>query len=105
MTEIKNNNRSWTEYFRIIAPFLLLLLTWIGSGINTNLSRLDAKIDNLDTKIFRHLTNEEIHIARNAVVDKNTFEIYQSMRDKQMCDLKEGINRIESLLMKHMEKK
>ncbi len=98
MTEIKNGNgRSWTEMFRWITPILLSLGLFM-------LGNLNSTINKIDDKLFKHLTNDEIHISRNAIVDKNTFEIYQSMRDKQMCELKSGLDKIESLIMKHMEK-
>ena len=102
---MSDNNRSWTEYFRIITPFLLIVLTFLGGTINSSLNRLDLKIDALDAKVFKHLTNDDIHMSRSAVVDKNVFEIYQRMRDKQMIDMQCTLTDIREMLIDHVEKK
>ena len=80
--------KSWTEYFRIITPFLLLVLTAIGGSINSRLS-------DIDSKLFKHLTNDEMHSPRSIMVTKAEYSIYQTMRDRQMADIKEQLSRIE----------
>ncbi len=82
------DKKSWTEYFRVITPFLLLVLTAIGGSINSRLS-------DIDTKLFRHLTNDELHCPRSVMVTKAEYNIYQTMRDRQMLDIKEQLSRIE----------
>jgi hypothetical protein len=83
-----DNGRSWTEHFRIITPFLLLVLTAIGGSINSRLT-------DIDTKLFKHLTNDELHCPRSLMVTKAEYNIYQTMRDRQMMDIKEQLSRIE----------
>jgi len=92
----EQNGKSWTEYFRIITPFLLLVLTLAAGGIN-------SKLADIDTKLFKHLTNDEMHCPRSMVIQKPEFDVYQSMRDRQMCDLKEDIKEIKRLLSNNKE--
>lgn len=92
------NNKSWTEYFRLITPFLLLVLTFIGGNIN-------SRLNDIDNKLFKHLTNDEIHTPKTIVVSKAEFAIYQSMRDKQMDDIKNSVSRIESVVEKYLGNK
>jgi hypothetical protein len=70
-----------------------------------------AQIKDVGDKVFLHLTNSEIHIPRATVVSKDEFIIYQTMRDKQMDDLKIIANdnkcmlsRIEQKIDSHINK-
>jgi len=84
MTPESNGKKSLSEIFRWITPSLLTIGIFILSGIST-------RSKDIDDKLFRHLTNDEIHSPRSLVVTKPEFLIYQEMRDKQMDDLKDLI--------------
>jgi len=95
-----NGKRSWTEYFRILTPFLLLILTFVGSTINSRLDRLQDSIIVLDDKIFEHLTNEELHMPRTYVVTKSEFDLVSKIREQQfarieteLCNIRDEIKR------------
>lgn len=107
-------NKSWTEYFRVITPFLLLILTWLSSSITARIDKMDNKIDSLDNKIYHHMTNDEIHTPKDIVITRPEFLIYQELRSKEMNTLKDmlidndkrnvaGINKIYDILEKHRE--
>lgn len=83
--------RSWTEYFRIITPFLLLVITGFSAVIN-------SRLVDIDTKLFKHLTNDEIHTPKSVVVSKGEFAIYQEMRNEQIRDLRDDLMEIKSIL-------
>lgn len=102
-------NKSWTEYFRMITPFMLVVFTFVGWTVNQRMASLesrivsvDCKIDAVDTKLFKHLTNDEIHIPRTMIVGQEAFLTYQKMRDTQMNDMKselrEGLADIKTIL-------
>jgi hypothetical protein len=93
MTE--NNGRSWTELFRVLTPLFLFLLSLIAGGIS-------SKLNDMDAKLFRHLTNDELHCPRSMVVTKAEFSIYQSMRDVQMKDIKDDLSDIKKMMETHM---
>ena len=78
------DKRSWTEYFRIISPFLLLVLTWISASINNRLA-------NIEDKLFKHLTNDEIHCPRSIMVPRAEFDLITKMREQQIKDIKDTI--------------
>jgi hypothetical protein len=61
------------------------------------------QLEDIDAKLFKHLTNDEMHCPRSITVTKPEFLIYQSMRDKQMDEMRNGINRIENLIERHVE--
>jgi hypothetical protein len=79
-----SSGKSWTEYLRLITPFLLLVVTGYCSFIS-------SKLTEIDDKLFKHLTNDELHAPRSLVVTKPEFLIYQTMRDKQMEDIKNAV--------------
>jgi len=56
------------------------------------------QVNAIDNKLFKHLTNDEIHTPRSSVMTKNEFFIYQefyrlSTEDikKSICDLQEDV--------------
>jgi hypothetical protein len=105
----QKNGRSWTEYFRVITPFLLVVVTWIGGSINKNIDRLDTKvesvstflsqkIDCLDGKVFQHLTNDEIHTPRNIVILRQEAEALMKQRDVQFKQVDTTFSEIKDQL-------
>ena len=81
----------WTEYFRIITPFLLLVITGYASIIN-------GRLCDIDNKLFEHLTNAELHFPRTQVVTKLEYDAIQRMRDKQWQLLELQLQDIKSLI-------
>jgi len=101
----------WKEYLRLFTPFMLIIISLIGWGIKekvadmkSSIVAVQCQVAAIDDKMFKHLTNDEIHSPRSLVVNKPEFQMYQAMRDKQMDDVKEGIRRIENALLKYVEK-
>ena len=86
-----NGTKSWTEYFRVITPFLLIVLTWMGSSLNGRLIEINSNISKIDDKLFKHLTNEEIHCPRSIMVTKAEFELVSKMGESQIANIKETI--------------
>ena len=88
----------WMKYLRLITPFILLLFGIIGWFIQQDISRINSKLDTIDSKMFVHLTNEELHMPRSLAVTKAEFLVYQNMRDKQMADIKDLVYEIRRIL-------
>jgi hypothetical protein len=86
-----NGKTHWTEYFRVATPFLLLVMTFIGTTFNERLTTISNGIAELDTKVFKHLTNDELHPPKSIVVTKAEFSIYQEMRNEQMRSIKDVV--------------
>ena len=97
--------KAWTESFRVITPILLILVNAMGGMIIANQQDIKLRISELDTKIFKHLTNDELHTPRSMVVSQQAFTIYQTMRDKQMDNINENIHEIKIMMGKNMTRK
>ena len=69
----------WTEKYRWVTPVMLMLLNIIAGGIVFQLTDLRHDVAGIDTKLFHHLTNDELHILRRDVVQKVEFD--------RMCEL------------------
>ena len=102
MTDTKSD---WKEYFRLFTPFMLILVSIIGWGIREKVSDMQQSITSVqcqvaafDEKMFKHLTNEEIHIPRATVVNKAEFDLYQKMRDRQMDSMENVVRDIRNML-------
>lgn len=90
------------DWLKYVSPILLTINLFLLSGIQGEISGVKSDIKDTNSMLFKHLTNDEMHCPRSITVTKPEFAIYQSMRDKQMNDTKDGIDRIENLLEKHM---
>lgn len=87
MTET-NGNRKMIEIFRWITPIAVTIAIFVLSGLRSDVSNFKTDIKfqltAIEDKMFKHLTNEEIHCPRSSMVQKAEFDLYQKMRDKQM---------------------
>lgn len=104
---MENNGKKWwvqyaTEWFRVLTPIALFLLAWSNGVVSSRFDRIDQNIINLDTKIFHHFTNDEIHIPRSTVVTKAEYETLRLMRDRQIddfnrtiCEIRDSIKDIQ----------
>ena len=79
-----DGQKHWTESFRIFTPILVTVAIFM-------LGSLQSTVSKIDDKLFKHFTNEEIHIPRSTVVTKAEFDLMTKMRDSQVGDLKDAI--------------
>lgn len=82
--EEKNGKRQFSEVFRWITPVMITIGIFILGGIQST-------VKDIDTKLFRHLTNDEIHCPKSVVVTKPEFNIYQEFRQKQMTEMRDNL--------------
>jgi len=109
-----DNKTDWRiEWLRFVTPLLVAVCAYQITTMNSHIGKLDEKIEktradlsaaittgdsNLATQIgnahqevFKHLTNDEIHIPRSTVVTKAEFEMHCKFADRM-------VNQVEYLL-------
>lgn len=99
------------EYLRIATPVLttlgLFIIGYIGSSLSGHMNQMETqivgKIDKLDDKIFKHMTNDEIHIPRASMVDRASFDIINQVRAAQISEIKAEICDVKTLLIQARE--
>jgi len=89
-----NKRKEWTEYMRWITPILVTIALFFLVSINN-------KVDAIDEKLFKHLTNDEIHTPKSVVISRAEFSIYQELRSKQMEDFSQGLKELKEMLREH----
>jgi len=78
MVDEQNHKNGYrvVEWFRFVTPALLsITLFMVGN--------LTSQLNDIDNKIFKHLTNDEIHIPRGQIVGKSEFTIYSKFADER----------------------
>jgi hypothetical protein len=90
-----NGKKDWMEYLRIVTPVMLFLIGLVVYGMKDDIREIKGQM-------LVHLTNSEMHVPRATVVSRDEFTIYQSMRDRQMADVKDSLCRIENFISKHI---
>lgn len=91
---------SWRDYASIVTGILSFVIMILISSLNTTVTEMK-------NQIFTHLTNHEMHTPR-AVLDEamknkvsvDQFTLYQVMRDRQMADIKDSLQRVENEITK-----
>lgn len=89
--EDKNNKRQFSEVFRWITPVTITIGIFILGGIQST-------VKDIDIKLFRHLTNDELHPPKSCIVDKTEFAMYQKLRDSQLDKIDESICEIKEMI-------
>ena len=89
----KDNDRlSVWSYLRFATPLLIgIALFMIGDVKN--------EINEIDQKMFTHLTNDDLHIPRGYVVTKAEFDLINRIREGQFIKIEQGISDLRSLCM------
>jgi len=85
------NGKHWTESFKMLTPILVTIALFL-------LSSLRADVKDINDKLFKHLTNDDLHAPKSMIVSQEAFTLYQVMRDAQMSELKSGITEIKEIL-------
>ena len=52
-------------------------------------------ITSIDSKLFAHLTNSDMHVIRNQIVSKGEFDIVTEMRKQQFAEIREQLSEIK----------
>jgi hypothetical protein len=97
------------EYLRIVTPVLttlgLFIVALVGNGLNIRIDRMETQvctaIEKVDEKMFKHLTNEDLHVARSTIVDKATFDLMNQIRVAQIADLKSDIADVKTIVLEN----
>lgn len=86
------------EWFRFITPVLVTVaITMVGS------LRMDIK--SIEDKMFKHFTNEELHMPRARIASKGEFDLYREYTDKQITALVAAIGKMEDNIIKKLDRK
>jgi hypothetical protein len=87
--------RNISMWVAMVSPIFILLVTAIAC-----LSY--EKLQSIDDKLFKHLTNDELHTPRSMVISKAEFLLYQNMRDLQMKEIKDAVFEIKDNVKHHI---
>jgi hypothetical protein len=98
-----NDKPTWLNFTNILIGIVIAAhgVTWTA-------------VFNMNDKLFKHMTNDEIHAPRSMYVPSTTFDLYQKFREMQIktqddknnsqyYELRNSIQRITDLVEKHME--
>ena len=83
-------------------PKSAVILRYVMTGLLTVnlfiLGLVATNVSKIDDKLFRHLTNDEIHMPREYVTTKAEFIIYKEFYQQGTNDIKAAINDLKDSL-------
>jgi len=83
---LNGNGRHWTESFRVFTPILITIAIFM-------LGQVIATTNKIDDKLFKHLTNDELHSPRSMIINKAEFNMYKEMLDRQVQQILRAIEK------------
>ena len=88
-TKPKNGNgvRYAMEWFRLITPVMVTISLFI-------LGNISLRIGEIDSKLFTHLTNHELHIPRQDVVTKAQFQMHCQFSDEAKARFEKSVDQM-----------
>ena len=78
-----------------ITPYLVTISIFILGGVLTTVNKIDDKL-------FKHLTNDDIHVVRSTVVSKAEFDIVTEMRKMQFTKIEAEICNLSRVIEKRV---
>ncbi len=103
-----NTQKNWMEYLRLITPILIFILGVYVNQVDRNIEaakkeshdsvvRIEATLNDINEKMFKHLTNDEIHTPKTIVMSKAEFSVYDQMRGQQITDIRQSIVELKTM--------
>ena len=89
--------KNWWEYLRFITPLLLTIALFMIGSIN-------GEIEDLNNKIFVHLTNDDIHVTREYIVSKAEFDLLARVREGQFAKIESALAELRVLALEQIRK-
>ena len=80
------------EKFRIITPILVTIAIFFIGGIS-------LQIKTIDTKLFTHLTNHELHVPRGIIVTKGEFDMHCMESNRGRVEVVSRLDKIDNILV------
>jgi len=91
------SEKHWTENFRIFTPILVTIAIFM-------LGNLMSTTKDIDDKLFKHLTNDDMHVIRSTVVTKAEFDIVSKMREAQFNRIENELSNLNNTINRRLEK-
>ena len=79
------------DLLKIFTPVIMTLILFIVGG-------LSFQIRAIDTKLFTHLTNHELHVPRGQITTKSEFSLHCMSSEQMRNDVKDNMHKVESNL-------
>jgi len=75
------------EWFRIITPVLVTINLFV-------LGAMFTLVNDIDNKLFTHLTNEDIHVPRGYNVSQAEFDMYAKFANQERAQVLKAIEKL-----------
>lgn len=89
----------WQVYLRLITPLIGFIVMLLVMGVRGDISRLDSNVKELDAKMFKHLTNDELHSPRSIMLPRAEFGIYLEGLNIQLRSINNEIVEIKNYIL------
>jgi hypothetical protein len=85
----------WWEYLRFVTPIFVTIALFLISGVKSDVKDIGDDVKKVDSKIFTHLTNDEIHAPRTLFVTKAEFDLACKLEENNINHIKGSIDDIK----------
>jgi len=94
----EKGNRVTIEWFRLITPILVTISIFIMGTVN-------YRVNSIDTKLFQHLTNHELHYPRSLIVSDAVFKEHNRVSEERYKNMEKNLDKFELRILRAIENK
>ena len=87
------------------ATVLRCVLTGLVTITLFVVASIQNRVTDIDTKLFAHLTNDEIHIPREHAISKSEFELYKKFTASNYDGVQHEIRELRNDLKEYFKNK
>jgi len=95
MVDEKKGNGITIEWFRLITPILVTVSIFIMGTVN-------YRVNSIDTKLFQHLTNHELHYPRSLMVSDAVFKEHNRVSEERYKYMEKTLEKFESSIKEYV---
>ena len=84
---------------RFVTPLLVTIALFMVNQLNGSIDKVNTVVHEIDSKLFKHLTNDELHAPRSLVMFKSEQDLLNRLRAEQFNNINYQITELKAVLL------
>jgi hypothetical protein len=96
-----DEKRSPLTLLRFVTPLLVTIALFMVNQLNGSIDKVNTVVHEIDAKLFKHLTNDEMHTPRSLVLFKSEQDLINRIRTEQFNNINYQLSELKLVLLEH----
>lgn len=89
----------WQVYLRLVTPIVGFIVMFLVMTVKGDIARIEGTVHDMDTKLFKHITNDELHCPRSVMLPRAEFAIYNDNITRWMQSISNEMVEIKNYIL------